>query len=155
MKKPEDILKYGKNLHLPAGSVLIPYLQTAADEKLQEIFKKTNEGNKAPIYFYHSPILSFMHSTFFSTSLTLRVKNQRSLKRRSLIPVMHLFACQTWLRLAWGYGIIKLWTSKDPKNSILPHLVFWETIWLSAILHWQPQLLPYLCWSWNSKECSN
>ena len=108
MKKPEDILKYGKNLHLPAGSVLIPYLQTAADEKLQEIFKKTNEGNKAPIYFYHSPILSFMHSTFFSTSLTLRVRNQRSLKRRSLIPVMHLFACQTWLRLAWGYGIIKL-----------------------------------------------
>ena len=51
IKKPEDILRNKKNLYLPEGSVLIPFLQTSPSEVLREIFKETNDGNKALPYF--------------------------------------------------------------------------------------------------------
>ena len=54
MKKPKDILKNKKFLHLPEGSVLIPYLQSNRDDDLKKIFEDTNREKKAPIYFCHS-----------------------------------------------------------------------------------------------------
>ena len=52
IKKPEDILRNQKYLYLPEGSVLIPFLQTSPSPVLREIFKETNDGNKASSYFY-------------------------------------------------------------------------------------------------------
>ena len=41
----------GKYLHLPRGSVLIPFLQTAPSEDLRKLFKETNAGNKEQNYY--------------------------------------------------------------------------------------------------------
>ena len=44
--KPEDIIKHQKFLHLPVGSVLIPFLQTNANPILSQLYGDTEAGNK-------------------------------------------------------------------------------------------------------------